>query len=1042
MNLNINDKNRIYEFIQLSQQNNNIEMEIIFYPVNNFNHLIINKEQFTNCFNRLEYLYGKSIEYPAVLDISMPKLNDFRISLSGMENIKKYYKNNILNDNQVEIISKNSVKNLNTYYKNIDIKDYNIRIKIRDEILISNKDEINNIISNMDSDYKFFRYKKRYSFITTDQLFSFDLTIIKTSPKNKSNQYNTYKKISESNILTQNESYEIELEYRGNKIQNINLSDQEIFSKMNKYIIEVLQVLNNTSYVISSVEKNKVLNNYLKLVDPKININNIDYKNKRYFIGPKPVSIKINNIKNFDSNHIKYKNIISIRKGYSVTEKSDGERCLIFIDDDKKIYLINDRMDIKFTNQRSEIYFNCILDGEHISKTKDGNNINHILIFDIYFKNGKDLRNLPFISTKNKNEDNTTNLGRYHEAKDIFKISKSPDDYQFILKEFKIDNTDYSNDKIFALSKIVWEQAIQNTKYIVDGLIYTPLDSISNIFDNSNSNKFYSGTTCNKIIKWKPEEDNTIDFLVKIVKDDNNKLDKISHLVLDSQVKKYKTLILYTGFNPSLNYNHDPCKMIFSNFEQINEKVKSGYYAREFQPNNEDHYLANIFLEVKDGKEILTTLKNDGEIKDNMIVEMYYDITKEKNWRWIPRNIRYDKTEIARTPNSNMFGNDFNTALNIWNSYFFPITKKIIFNEEDIPESYDDNSDIFYYTQQNVDRKNSNTYNLRKFHNFIKKQLIKLSCQVFKQTIVLDLGCGQFGDLQKFNISNVSKLLGIDIFNNNLIEACKRYYNEKKNNNNIFDAYLINGDIGKNILDQDYVADSDNCYKNISKLLFGQQNVYSENNQIKNNLFGLFKNGFNLINIQFVIHYLFENKYKLNNLIKNIKENIQDNGLFIGTTYDGHLVFDLLKDKSFNEYKTGYNNDKTSIIWRIKKLYNNTNFNNDESSLGLKISVIMDSIGTENEEYLVNFDYLNKLLNNSGLYLLNREECEEYNIPVGKDGMSTGFFKDWYEENLKGQGNYILSEDEKEISFLNRWFIFKKRDIVISDEKVKIIKKK
>ena len=46
--------------------------------------------------------------------------------------------------------------------------------------------------------------------------------------------------------------------------------------------------------------------------------------------------------------------------------------CLIFIDNDKKVYLINDRMDVKYTNQKVEEFSNCILDGEHISKTKDG----------------------------------------------------------------------------------------------------------------------------------------------------------------------------------------------------------------------------------------------------------------------------------------------------------------------------------------------------------------------------------------------------------------------------------------------------------------------------------------------------------------------------------------------------------------------------------------------------------------------------------------------------------------------------------------------
>ena len=53
---------------------------------------------------------------------------------------------------------------------------------------------------------KHYRYKKRYSFITTDNLFRIDLTIVKSTPYNKAmGKYDMYKTFKEANILNNKE---------------------------------------------------------------------------------------------------------------------------------------------------------------------------------------------------------------------------------------------------------------------------------------------------------------------------------------------------------------------------------------------------------------------------------------------------------------------------------------------------------------------------------------------------------------------------------------------------------------------------------------------------------------------------------------------------------------------------------------------------------------------------------------------------------------------------------------------------------------------
>lgn len=1042
MKLNLSEKDNILELFNNANIDRENELEIVFNSINrtykqniSITDTEISRIQFTNVFKRLENLYGHPEEHPAVLDILSNNHPSIRTSLSGVANIQYYCKKNILEKEKLEFLKKINVKdNKNNFIKPLYINEYNFKIKLKKEIVLEDEENKKKILSDIDKFKKYYRFKKRYSFKTPDNLFEIDLTIIKSSNRKKNGDFESYNSVKDSKLLTNNEEYEIELEYIGNKNKSLEETVLNIYNQFLKYSGEIIQVLQNNSYLISSEEKSTVLNNYLKLIDHRISIGKINVNNN-YFIGPKVVSLNLSNIR--DNELIKLKNINTIRKGYCVTEKTDGERCLIFIDNDGKVYIINDRLYIKYTGIVNKLHSNCILDGEHVTKTKHGLNINHVLIFDIYFKDGKDIRKLPFKNSENKKGES----GRIDLAKDIFEKSMPPKDFNFKIKNFKYGSIDKYSTKIFEVSEEIWNLVNQNNyPYNVDGLIYTPLLPLTDMIDDRNrSDLFYSRRTWNKLLKWKPSIDNTIDFLVKIEKDNNNQ-DKISYTLDNGQIRKYKTLILYTGFNSNNSRVPNPGNLIYKN-QSIYKEIREEYKAMEFQPYGVNQYLAHVFLEMINGKEVLTTLKKDGEIKDNMIIEMCFDINKESNWRWVPRNIRFDKTEKAREPNSTVFGNDFKTALSIWNSYSLPINENMLFNKEPIPDENKEDEVYYANSTSKISRNNSKTIMLRKFHNSIKDFLIKDSSNLFKEPFVLDLGCGQGGDLHKFKFAKISKYLGIDIYLDNLISpdsgAYKRYSELKKNDNNLFDAYFIYGDVGQNIRNGDFILGNDDNYRKVFNVLYGNDPKYKNSNELQDNVYGIFENGFDIINIQFAIHYLFKNREILDRFITNIVENIKLNGLFIGTTYDGHRVFDLLKDKKKDEFVIGYDNDKTPI-WRIKKEYDTDTFEDSEHSLGLPISVIMDSIGTENTEYLVNFNYLKTILEKNDITLLDEEECKSLSLPVGREGYSTGLFADVYENDLKGQAKFPLSDPEKKVSFLNRWFIFQKKKEKLGKIKIKI----
>ena len=68
----------------------------------------------------------------------------------------------------------------------------------------------------------------------------------------------------------------------------------------------------------------------------------------------------------------------NIRMPYTVTEKADGIRKLLFVNEKGRIYLIDVNMKIQFTGvvSKNKEFVNTILDGEHVLHDKFGAFIN------------------------------------------------------------------------------------------------------------------------------------------------------------------------------------------------------------------------------------------------------------------------------------------------------------------------------------------------------------------------------------------------------------------------------------------------------------------------------------------------------------------------------------------------------------------------------------------------------------------------------------------------------------------------------------------
>lgn len=138
-------------------------------------------------------------------------------------------------------------------------------------------------------------------------------------------------------------------------------------------------------------------------------------------------------------------------------------------------------------------------------------------------------------------------------------------------------------------------------------------------------------------------------------------------------------------------------------------------------------------------------------------------------------------------------------------------------------------------------------------------------------------------------------------------------------------------------------------------------------------------------------------------------------------------------------------------MWSVRKKYHQTEFEPDSSSIGYEIEVYQDSINKLTREYLVNFDYLTQLLENYGFDLVTPEEAETtlmFRMPDGtatfetmyhemeleckkkereSEGGGRGAGNEWERRCQHEYGSALyMTPEEKQISFYNRYFIFRK----------------
>ena len=794
-------------------------------------------------------------------------------------------------------------------------------------------------------------------------------------------------------------------------------------------IIKTIQALFLSKVVLTKKQQASILEDYRNLVNIATQRKS---DNTVYLLTPKPVALKKINLENPDNY-----GVVSILRGYTVTEKADGERLLLYINGNGDVYTIDSSKRVEGTGikAKKEAY-NSLIDGEyvHCNKRIDGIKRHLYAAFDIYYLNGEKLTSLPLIDEKHK--------CRYNEMLKLDKLLN--------IKESSIDfmvkKHNYSKDIYKENKNILTNHS--KLPYEIDGLIFTPAKLGVYSYYPTMPVEIKIDMTWNSVFKWKPPEQNTIDFLIRFIGD------------IKKDGFKYRKYGLYVTDKNMLNdYNIKNVLNIrykFNNIDRLTNYLETTEkdIFKLFVPNK---YYSNdsefAFIEINTKGEVRA--ENNDKIDNNTIVEFRYDLIEK---RWIPIRVRTDKTRIFNKGIFDKTANSVQVALDTWDTIHNMISASMIIgNIDEVKSDKSDEiietdnileTDDIYYERNVPFNKISNgmllLHMLIKSHLYNRPKLYKPQNrnQEVRGTL-LELACGQAGDLNNWKYSKYTFVLGIDLVKSNIYSSKGSYsrlmrehrkqlnYNNKTGKNfSLLDMAFAVGDCTMNIKTGEAAIDPESreLLKMVMNPVKRQQNL----DIYERALAGKGKDKFNVISCMFAIHYFFENEIKLEQFLKNVSDNLQKDGLFFATFMDGSSV-ELALSKSKTGIIEGRKDfdDYSVPVWAIIKQYK------DEKYYNKKIDVFIENTQKLITEFLVNLDFLIKKAKEFDLELEDTELFSETYEKIKKDFENDNkneiykskynLFESWrIDDHKKSLLEFEDNTISKSFSFLNRWVIFKK----------------
>jgi ribA/ribD-fused uncharacterized protein len=781
------------------------------------------------------------------------------------------------------------------------------------------------------------RILHRKSWITADKMLRIDMSLVKTKMK----QHKSF-----ADILKQTPIYELEVE-----VLDKEAPKTKIVEAIYRTVEPLVAAYQQSAFILTDS----------------------DYQ--RYRMELEGMKMRFINPVTMERRHILASRPYNVLSGYTVTNKADGERCFLVVARDKRLlrWYRDGRIAWTGITATKDMHVGDVMDGEYLYDR------NLFCIFDAYNFRGKSIVRLPLMTTDDDvtRDPSKSRLGCAHlfvdDIKRDFTTLSARTPIRIETKMFLAGNGATMEQAIRTLLDTKFE-------YPTDGLIFTPRATpVAPLNERM-------GDTWLRVYKWKPGNQNSIDFLVRF------KMGESYDPLMNQRVVRGN---LFVGRNPGSDIIY-PCETMTGEYKQpdipADLRVVSETRDRApspFQPTAPKTPDAYQILIPVNARGIPTDTENN-RVEDNTIIECVRDV---ENGRWNILRTRYDKTYQYRVRGEAQFGNDIKVAESIWTNIHNPVTEEMIRVLHSNPA--DDTFEDELYYRDALESRDRVMRDVMSFHNKVKERLYQSAIKPGDS--LLELAVGRANDLHKWRKTKPSIIVGIDLARGNLEGArqgaCVRYIQENAKTK-LPPALFIEGDMTQSLLEQD------NRY---IKILDKREPAPTE---YLAKFAGLTE--FDVISCQNAIHYACETEDTFRVFVGNLTRH--GKGIFFGTCMDGQAVYTQLLGKSGYIYRSG-----NQIFGEMSKEYADGEGWTEE--FGKAIVVKLESFEKPAKEFLVPFGRMTAILKENGYELMN-----------------TTMFSDHY----AAQTEYVISGDLQAFSFLHRSFVFKRVPKPIEEEKQEV----
>jgi hypothetical protein len=956
----------------------------------------------------IQYLRSLGMrENPQLVKLNICLSNNIRFTLEGAGVIQAYCRDNRISDKPFTAMLKESIADATP----VDLGSYSAKAKLKREIPLAATDErVKDAIKQWSSLGKHFRNIQRFEFVAPGGLpLRFDVSIVR---ENAGRPARTFQ---EARVTTQPPRYEAEVELTAKR-------DNTDAERAAGHIIRGLSWLlqgRQRSFVLVSQQASDYVLGSLSSIFNNGSSSNRGRRPFR-FPGPQPATLERAHMSPESGSG---PNLLTKPGGYNVTDKADGLRCLLFVSDNGRIFLVDGGGRVYATGKQTDPALgSTVLDGEWIRRDKKGSVVSHYYAFDIMSGPGGDTRvaDLPFMvvgallgsaaAGSTRQASMAQIIGKLGSASQLVRGVPSTQNLQIGMKTFR---TAQGLNLFRDAAASILEDA-KLASYNTDGLIFTP---------NSEPLPIGRGTWAAQL-KWKPPHENTIDFLVLVDRERDKAgaptaADAIGSKYREDsgQTVRYKTLRLFVGSNKDAAFS-DPRTTVLSGAPLPRSLEEGEWQAVEFRPlEPRDPMAAICYVAIGEGgsdpagataaataldtnTDVIRATRTGDILQSDMIVEMAYHPERAPGWRWEPVRVRHDKTErwLAQQSNGGRKGGTMNAgwvANSIWSTIHNPVTEDAVRTGSIVlcaapaavvAPSASGGRRVAHRDLMKVQC-------LQNFHDAVKRQMLRSTVQ--SGNTLADLAMGAATDLNKWISANVSYVFGCDVAAAAINDPDTGAYRK------VLDKMVALGS-------RESVPPMTFAVADVARILkTGEAGLSGEDQGLLRSEFaGRAAGGFDVVSCMFALHYMFRDAPTLLGFLNNLADLVKVGGYFVGCGHDGDSVARLLSAE-----KTVVGRDGPSDTWSLTKSYGSVGPMVPPTELGLGLSVDLDfiSAGETRTEYLVSWPYL-------------QERLAECGLELDRTGM---FGEIW--SSLDGAGErYAMTDSLRQLSFLNRWFVFRR----------------